>query len=1202
MLGHWMGAERTVRIALVALIATVTLVSVLASASLAAGAEAPVWRIISTAEPTTLEAPQNEVQEIKVKATGGLVVAHIQGHNDVFFFSATAGHDEVQAAIEAQVGAGNVEVSGGPGDAEGTKPYVVTFTGSLAAQEIPLMFVNGLFESESESVAVHVAQVGGSGGELVVTAINVGGAATDGSTITIHDSLPTGLTATSISGEESYHAGNAFAENPQAKLNCPKGTLTCTYSHPVDPGDTLVVRIPVTVQSGAPSSVVNSVTVSGGGAEDGGASVSRPLAIGSTEVGFGIAPGSVLVADSTRQAGAHANVTTGFTMNTTSVHHVSENPKDIRFDLPPGQVGNTVGMATCPAAKAFSQECPRDTVVGIATVFAEANNPLVQVTRAIVAPVFNITPSPGEPVAFMFKPAFIPVRLDTSVLSNGDYGVRVTAGNLSQAAEIISTYVTIWGVPADHNGPGNIGSNYSVTATAEDGHSLGGPNLAATRVPLLSNPTQCLTPLTATMETDPWLDRDVFQSAQAPIGTLIGCNLLTEEPSMSMLPDTLQAGAPAGYSFGLHVPQVNDPDGLAAPNVQKVVTALPVGAVISPSAAWGLAACSDAQFFGPSSERGLERPAKPAGCPREAQVGTVLIQTPALALPLTGDVFLASPQCGPCTPQDAQDAKMVRLFLQVIGEGNSGIVVKLEGTGRLDQQTGQLTVTFDRNPQLPFSDLKLTLGGGPRATLANPRACGPATTALSLTPWSTPFTNDLASLYTFNVTGCYSPQFDPSFVAGTTSIQSGEYTPFMLSFGRKDADQFLGGLQLRMPPGLLGKVSTVTLCKEPQAAQGECPAESLIGHVQVLTGPGQTPFLVTGGQVFLTESYKGAPFGLSIVVPAVAGPYTLAGTTGHGTVVVRAAINVDPTDSHLTVTSDPLPTELDGIPLQLQVVNVTIDRPEFTFNPTSCSKMSIGASLTSTEGASAGVSSPFQVTNCVGLGFKPQFKVSTSGHTSRANGASLDAKVVYPLGPKLANIAKVKVELPKQLPSRLTTLQKACTDSVFSANPESCPAASRVGQARASTPILPGELTGAAYFVSHGGAAFPDLIVVLEDRRDGVRVDLTGSTFISKAGITSSTFKTVPDVPISSFELYLPQGPNSALAANGNLCSSSLKMPTEFVAQNGAVLHRAMPVAVTGCPKAAKARKARRARRARTAHRHHRHARHNGTYGKRRGQ
>ncbi len=230
------------------------------------------------------------------------------------------------------------------------------------------------------------------------------------------------------------------------------------------------------------------------------------------------------------------------------------------------------------------------------------------------------------------------------------------------------------------------------------------------------------------------------------------------------------------------------------------------------------------------------------------------------------------------------------------------------------------------------------------------------------------------------------------------------------------------------------------------------------------------------------------------------------------------------------------------------------------------------------EGQSAQVSSSFQVTNCAALAFKPRFSVSTSARTSRAIGASLLTKITYPAGSQgtEANFAKIKVDLPKQLPSRLTTLQKACTAAIFEANPAGCPAGSVVGIAKASTPVLPAGLSGPVYFVSHGGEKFPSLIVVLQS--GGVRIDLVGTTFISKAGITSSTFQSVPDVPFSSFELYLPEGRDSALAANGNLCKSKLAMPTAFTAQNGMTIHQSTPIAVTGCGKAKPARNAKRAR------------------------
>jgi hypothetical protein len=235
--------------------------------------------------------------------------------------------------------------------------------------------------------------------------------------------------------------------------------------------------------------------------------------------------------------------------------------------------------------------------------------------------------------------------------------------------------------------------------------------------------------------------------------------------------------------------------------------------------------------------------------------------------------------------------------------------------------------------------------------------------------------------------------------------------------------------------------------------------------------------------------------------------------------------------------------------------------------------MSITGSLSSTEGASQALSVPFQATNCAVLKFTPKFSVSTSGRTSKANGASLTTKLAEPAGSlgTQSNITRVKVDLPIQLPSRLTTLQKACLDKVFEVNPAGCPSASIIGHARVITPLLPVPLEGPAYFVSHGGEAFPSLEIVLQGY--GVTVDLVGTTFISKAGITSTTFKTVPDTPFNTFELTLPTGRYSALGANlptkahGSFCGQNLKMPTEFVAQNGAVIHQQTPIAVTGCKK-----------------------------------
>jgi hypothetical protein len=1164
----------------------VTWLSVLGSAAIAGAAEAPRWKVIVTTQPTNVVAgtPRNEVQKVTVNATGGTFTLSVEGRStQVLPYNATA--TQVQTAVEEVTTAGDVTVSGGPA---GSAPLEVVFQGEFAAKPIEMTANGSRLTGANAGVSLDELTRGAAAPQLIVTAINVGGASTDGSAIALGDTLGPGLVTTKVTGYDTYASSLAFNGEGGAAMTCASPpAVNCTYSGAVDPGDQLVMTATLQTTSTLGAVTPNTATVSGGGAAE--EASQTPIAAGTTPAGFGPAPESVLAAVSTTQAGAHPNLTTTFTLDTSETYAVSADTKDIRFDLPPGLVGNTVGLPRCSMSRVVEEAanptaCPSDTMVGMATLSLSEGAGTYDQT--LVVPVYNIAPSPGEPAAFAFDALILPVRLDTSVLSDGNYGVRVTAPSLPEVAQTLATSITVWGVPAEHSGPGKDISLYNLVG----GGSFGGPNPGQTPVPLLTNPQQCKEPLVATMSTDPWVEQGVFRSEQASMGTLTGCGLVPFGSSFTFLPDTFEAGAPAGYVFDLNIPQRNERGVLATSSLKNFKLMLPEGVVVNPSTAWGLKACSNAQFYGPGHPS--QEPAAPEQCPREAQVGEVEVETPDLEHPLKGQVFLGTPECEPCSPADAEGGRMVRLLVQLVGEGEAGVVVKLEGHALIDQRTGRITTVFDGTPQVPFNRLHFVLDGGPRAVLVNPRTCGPVRAAGALTPWSSDLgggeevlVNDSTPSYEFEIKqGCFGPQFQPSFKAGSPDIQAGEYSPFTLAFGRSDADQFLGVISQMLPPGLLGNIASVPLCKEPQASEGTCGSSSLIGHVQALTGPGADPFLVTGGTVALTEGYGGAPYGLSIVVPAVAGPYTLSGSTGKGTVVVRAKIEIDPTTAALTVTSDPLPSMLDGIPLQLKAVSVTIDRPNFTFNPTNCSKLSIGAMLTSTEGMSATVASPFQVTNCATLGFKPAFSVSTNGKTSRANGASLHVKLSYPRARfgSQANIKSVKVDLPKQLPSELKTLQKACPDSVFDANPAGCDAESRIGSATATTPVLPVALTGPVYFVSHAGLKFPELVIVLSGY--GTTVQLHAETFISKTGITSSTFRTIPDVPVDTFELTLPQGKYSALAAPaGKLCTTVLKMPTAFTAQNGATIKQSTPITVTGCPKHKTKKKTKKG-----AHRRHR--------------
>jgi hypothetical protein len=326
-------------------------------------------------------------------------------------------------------------------------------------------------------------------------------------------------------------------------------------------------------------------------------------------------------------------------------------------------------------------------------------------------------------------------------------------------------------------------------------------------------------------------------------------------------------------------------------------------------------------------------------------------------------------------------------------------------------------------------------------------------------------------------------------------------------------------------------------------------------------GPGSTP-LFLDGHVYLTGPHEGAPFGLSIVVPAVAGPFNL------GTIDVGARIELNPSTAALTIASDPLPQSVDGIPLQLDTVNLDIDRAGFVFNPTNCQPLATEGALQSSQGATALVTSPFQAANCATLAFKPKLGATTHALTSKADGAYLHMRLVST--PGQANIAKVKVDLPKQLPTRLTTLRNACIAAVLEASPASCPAASVVGSVTVITPVLRDALVGPVYLVSHGGAGTPDLEFVLQG--EGVSVDVIGQTLIEH-GVLSGAFRALPDVPISTLGLVLGAGPHSLLAANvqalakRSLCGADLTMSSAITGQNGAVLKQTTRIAVAGCPK-----------------------------------
>lgn len=868
--------------------------------------------------------------------------------------------------------------------------------------------------------------------------------------------------------------------------------------------------------------------------------------------------------------------------------NINGNPKQLEIKLPAGLMVNPAATSTkCTEAQletnpSTGSSCPPASAVGTVSVYVNGYG------EKIKGAVYNMSPPPGVPaeLGVDLGEVGLVIHIVGKIRADGDYGFSADVSEITQKVSIYGLKLTLWANPSDasHDAQRGICASRGKAQKAieeeffenenrEEGkttkeYRFSCPTERA-NTPLLTMPGACTgKALETTLSVDSWqepgdsnpdgtpdLSDPRWKTAGSSSPAVTGCEKLDFSPSLDVkpAPEALAAESPSGLNVNLKVPHEESKEGLAEADLKQLTVTLPPGMAISLSAANGLGACTNApEPERPEGEIALHS-AEAVKCPESSKLGEVEAVTPLLEAPLKGAVYLAQ--------QETFAGALIGLYVVVEGDG---VTIKLGGQATLDPNTGQVTIAFKETPQLPLSEIRLSLFGGPRAALQTPPACGVYSTTSQLTPWSGGAPAEPSSVFTVD-SNC-GQGFSPSFTAGTTDSQAGAFSPFSITVSRRDGEQRLSGLRVVGPPGLLGMLKGATQCPEPQAAKGECGAASEIGEATIAAGAGEDPFWVKDGKIYLTGPYAGAPFGLAIVIPAVAGPFNLGQTT------VRARVEVDSHTAQLVISSDPLPSILKGVPLDIRTVNMTIDREGFMFNPTNCAPLSVTGTLSSTGGASTAVSSPFEAVNCAKLPFKPKFTASTQAKTSRAHGASLDVKIAS--GPGQANTGKVRVILPSQLPARLTTLQKACTDTVFNANPASCPAASVVGAATAVTPVLAHPLTGPAYLVSHG-AAFPDLVLVLQG--EGIVVYLDGNLDI-KQGLTSATFNSIPDMPIGMFEIVFPEGSHSILGTNipakakGSMCGQPLTMPTALTGQNGARVTQTTKVAVTGCPKKAKAK------------------------------
>jgi len=855
--------------------------------------------------------------------------------------------------------------------------------------------------------------------------------------------------------------------------------------------------------------------------------------------------------------------------------------KTLRVDLPPGLTVNPQATPSrCPLAKFLHQsepglfvpECEEETKVGEERVTLSKNAEPGEGTtvppleaQGTKVNVYNLVPKPGEPALFGFvignsKPN-APIFLETEVAWESDFHESFTiklpitpeAAEAKGFSSLISrlinfgrsgdeTYITTPTTCFDPNLP-EFEHLYSTWFRAE---SYGEPNPTF--------PTGS-TAFEAKVPKDEGGERIIQE----------GCDTVPFDPSVEVDPKTSNVDSPAPATVTTRLPfdpATEGGAGQSQSHVRKAEVSLPAGMGLNPSGAQGLVACTDAQF-----KKGVRTYTNE--CPAESDIGTVEVESPPLAEPLVGDVYVGEQQSS-----DPESGKLFRILIEAKST-NEGIDARLVGqvkanktTGNLtalitDDLTGQFTDQPEGLPQVPFKEVRLRFDGS-KEVLTSPPICSAKATSL-FEPWARPGERkpvESSVTLTSDPTGGACPatmaarKFSPLYKAKVDSSKGGAYSPFHVNIGRRDGEQELKVVDVTLPKGLTGKLAGIPYCPEEaiaaaagktgnaEKASPSCSGESFVGRVTTKSGTGANP-LQLGGNAYLAGPYKGAALSLVTITPAIAGPFDL------GNVVVRVALNVNPETAQIHAVSDLIPDVFGGVKLDIRSIDLDIDRSQFMLNPTNCAAQATtgvinggGADPTNPAAFSSyPVNDPFQATECNKLAFKPKLNIQLFGGTARNKYPRLKATLTARKGD--ANVARTAVTMPRSLFLEQGHIGTVCTRPQLASH--TCPKASVYGKAWAKSPLLSKKLQGKVYLVS-SNHKLPDLLV---DLRGQVEIYLRGVIGSGNNGGLKTVFNNVPDVPVSKFVLNMKGGKKSLLVNSTNTCAKPQRAVVKMKGQNG---------------------------------------------------
>ncbi len=844
-------------------------------------------------------------------------------------------------------------------------------------------------------------------------------------------------------------------------------------------------------------------------------------------------------ASSDQRAGGHPDLETDFTLTEPGV---TQSAKDVIFNAPQGLFGNINAVTNCQPSEFALDQCPPNSQVGLITIYAnyEGNSTFLLGT----APVFDVSPQPDQTALLQFNvPTLnIPISIPITVRTASDYGLRFTVSDITQLAPLARANLKIWGFPAS---PGHKSDRFPA---GSPGKPSGCPGLAdascnpaptvasVPNAPFTDNPTHCSgQPLVTELRVETYQDPGHFSHAQSHYAAIDECERETFKPLLQGRPTTKETDSASGLNLNLSAKQF---EGFAASpsEIKSAIVTLPEGLTINPDAADGQSSCTDAQARFDSEE--------PANCPDNSKIGTLSVGSPTLDGRLVGSLYFGEPKPG----------DQYRLIMAFSG---FGINAKLIGSAKPDAKTGQITVYFENLPQVPFEDFDIHLFASDRGLMATPIRCGVYEIPGRFFPWNETLP-DQNSQQSFGLSEgphgapCPGQQrpFHPRLEAGTSNPIAGGFSDFHLKLDRDDGDQFLGDLTFKMPPGFTGDLRGISYCPEAaivaaadklgrvEQASPSCPASSQVGTSNVAAGPGGHPFHAVG-KMYLSGPFKGAPLSLAVITPALAGPYD------YGVVVVRVALHVDPQTAQVSAVSDTVPSIIGGVPIRMRSIQVSIDKPSFTINPTNCSAFSVDSQGIGDQGTITDFSSYFNAVNCASLPFQPKMTMKQIG-SRKTTKRSRNPQIQFDLRTRNgdANIKTLSVTLSRAFEIDQRHLGNLCSEKELAAT--QCAGRTAIGEAATTTPLLDQPLTGPVYAVS-GSGGLPRLAFILDGQVDLMpRADTT-----TVGGMLKTTVPVVPDASIGHFRLTVFGGKTGYLANTRDTCKNTPKSKIEYTAQSG---------------------------------------------------